>query len=70
MNIPFSVALQLALVLAGMPALALAGQIAQPAPVDPAPAVFLTQSEPAVSDARISPKQKPILINNDKSYDS
>lgn len=61
MNIPFSVALQLALALAGMPAPALAGQVTQPAPVDPAPAAFSTQSEPPVSDARFSPKQKPIL---------
>ena len=67
MNIPFSVALQLALALAGMPALALAGQIAQPGSADPAPAAFSTRSEPAVSDARISPQQKPILEKDERT---
>lgn len=60
MTIPLSVALQLAPVLACTPALALAGQIAQPTSADPAPAAFSIQSEPAVSDQRFSPKQKLI----------
>ena len=67
MNIPFSVALQLALALAAMPAIALAGQIAQSAPVDPASAAFSTQSEPAVSDERFSPKQKLILGKDERT---
>ncbi|SCX80586.1 copper-binding protein [Nitrosospira sp. Nsp13] len=67
MNIPFSVASQLALALAGMPALALAGQIAQPVPVDPAPSASLTQSGQAVSDERSSPKQKPILGKDERT---
>lgn len=61
MTISCTIALQLALVLACVPTLALAGQISPPTPIDAAPAVFSIQSEPAVADQRFSPKQRPIL---------
>ena len=51
MTIPFFVALQLAAVLAGVPALALAGQIAQPASVDPLPAALSTDARIVVASA-------------------
>jgi Cu(I)/Ag(I) efflux system protein CusF len=59
MTIQFSVALQLVAVLVGGPALALAGQIAQPALVDPIPAALSTKYESALSNDRF-PVQKLI----------
>jgi Cu/Ag efflux protein CusF len=60
MTIQFSVALQLAAVLAGGPALALAGQIAQPASVDPRPAALSTKYESALSNDQFFQEQKLI----------
>ena len=51
MTIPFFVALQLAAVLAGLPALVFAGQIAQPASVDPLPAALSTDARIVVASA-------------------
>ena len=51
MTIPFSVASQLALVFASIPALTLAGQIAQPASVDPLPAVLSIDARTFVASA-------------------
>jgi Cu(I)/Ag(I) efflux system protein CusF len=60
MTIQFSVAPQLALVLAWVPALALAGQMAQPASVDLVPATFSTKYESALSSEPF--RQEPKLI--------
>ncbi|MEO7465193.1 MAG: copper-binding protein [Nitrosospira sp.] len=60
MNIQFSVASQLALVLAWVPALALAGQMTQPAPVDPIPAILSTKYESALPSDPFLHEQKLI----------
>lgn len=60
MTIQFSVASQLALVLAWVPTLALAGQITQPTPVDPIPATLSTKHESALSGDQFFQKQKLI----------
>ena len=58
MTIQFSVASQLALVLAWVPALALAGQMVQPASVDPVPATLSTKYESALSSDPFLQEQK------------
>lgn len=59
MAVPYSVAFQLALVLAYIPALALAGHIAQPAPIDAAPAALsVMQDKSLFSDDRFFQEQK------------
>ena len=69
MTIQFSVTAQLALVLAWVPAWALAGQITQPASVDPIPATLSTKyesalpSEPFLQEQKLKPgKDARILI--------
>lgn len=60
MTIWFSVALQLLLAVAFMPAMALADQITQLVPVDSAPTVLLVgQTKSTIIHDRFSPEQKP-----------
>lgn len=60
MTVRFSVALQLLLAVASVPAMALADQINQLAPFDLAPTVLLTgQTKSTITHDRFFPEQKP-----------
>jgi len=60
MTVRFSVVLQLLLAVVFMPAMALADQITQLAPVDSAPTVLLVgQTESTITHDRFFPEQKP-----------
>lgn len=67
MTIPFSVASQLALVLACVPALVLAGQIDNSTPVDPMPARVSTKHEAEFND-RFFQKRAPILGKGARTF--
>lgn len=58
MTIQFSVARQLALALAWVPALAFGGQITYPGPVDPTPVNISPRHQTELSDDQFLPKQK------------